>query len=45
MDTKGLDRDVSSSISNATLSDAEGILEEWIAVSARLSCFFLNSIP
>lgn len=40
MDTKGLDRDVSSSMSNATLSDAEGILEEWIAGSARLSCFF-----
>ena len=40
MDAKGLGRDVSSSISNATLSDAGGILEERIAGSVRLACFF-----
>jgi len=40
MDAKGLGRDVSSSIANAPLSDAGGMLEEWIAGSVRLACFF-----
>lgn len=40
MDAKGLGRDVFSSISNTTLSDAGGTLEEWIAGSDRLGGFF-----
>lgn len=40
MDTKELGREVSSSISNTTLYDSGGVLEEWIAGSVRLACFF-----